>query len=210
VIVNESWDIIHAWLAQHHPSMLSLLRGPADRAALAGLEARTGRPLPEDFKRSYLIHDGSDDDSGPLAGLTLMSLSAIGSNWEMWASIAGEDYTDVDAECRSHPADAVKLQYANSGWLPFAGDGQNFVAIDFDPGPAGIPGQVINTGRDDMMRHVIAQSFGGFLAFVAKQFVEGRVVRSGADDRWLQLSGDGGDLLTALRPLLGLPECYEP
>jgi cell wall assembly regulator SMI1 len=139
-----------------------------------------------------------------------MSVSRISSNWDMWASIVDDDNADLDAECRSHPPGAVKLRYTNRGWLPFAGDSQNFVAIDFDPGPAGIAGQVINTGRDDMMRHVIATAFFGFLAFVARQFAEGRVVRSQTDDRWLQLAGDGGDLLTGLRPLLGLGASYEP
>ena len=129
----------------------------------------------------------------------------------MWASIAGEEYADLDEECRSHPVGAVKLRYANRGWVPFAGDGQNYVAIDLDPGPVGRRGQVINSGRDDMMRHVIAPDFAGFLEFVARQFAEGRVVRSDTNDRWLQLADDdGGDLLTGLRPLLGLPASYLP
>jgi cell wall assembly regulator SMI1 len=208
--VDESWDIIHRWLTQHHPAMLSLLHGPAQPAALAALEAQTGHRLPDDFKRSYLIHDGSDSACGPLAGLPLMPLSTIASNWEMWASIADDDDADLNEPCRSHPAGAVRLRYANRGWLPFAGDGQNFVALDFDPGPAGTPAQVINTGRDDEMRHVIAPTFAGFLAFVARQFQAGRVVRSARDDRWLELAADGGDLLTGLRPLLGLPASYEP
>lgn len=93
--------------------------------------------------------------------------------------------------------------------VPLAGDEQNFVAIDFDLGPSGRVGQVINTGRA-MMRHVIAPTFSGFLDFVARQYVEGRVVRSDTDERWLQLAWDGGDLLTGLRPLLGLPASYEP
>jgi cell wall assembly regulator SMI1 len=205
-----SWNMIHDWLGRHHPDLMSRLHGPADAGALASLEAQTGFQLPEDFQQSYLIHDGSDEVSGPLVGLPLMSLSVIGRNWEMWASVAADDNADLDAECRSHPAGAVKLRYANRGWLPFAGDEQNFIAIDFDPGPNGTIGQVINTGRDDMMRHVIAPTFSAFLEFVAQQFAAGRVVRSEKHDRWLQLAGEGGDLLTGLRPLLGLPEAYDP
>jgi cell wall assembly regulator SMI1 len=174
------------------------------------LEERIGVALPPDFKASYLIHDGSEDVSGLLVGLPLMPISVIGSNWEMWASIADDEYEDLDEECRSHPPGAVKLVYANRGWIPFAGDGQNYVALDFDPGPSGTHGQVINSGRDDMMRHVIAGTFAGFLEFVANQFLAGRVVRSGSDEAWLRLARDGGDLLTDLRPLLGLPAAYEP
>ena len=207
--VDESWEVIHGWLGRHCPALLSLLHGPAGLAALAALEVRIGCAVPADFKRSDLIHDGSDGDCGPLAGLPLMSLGAIGGNWDMWASIAGDDYSELDEECRSYPTGAVKLCYANRKWLPFAGDGQNFVALDFDPGPAGTIGQVINAGRDEMMRHVIAPCFGEFLEFVARLFVGGRV-RCDADERWLQLAPDGGDLLTSLRPLLGLAASYEP
>ena len=139
--VDESWSIIHGWLGEHHPAMLPRLRGPADPAALAALEAHTGCRLPEDFKRSYLIHDGSDDVSGPLVGLTLMSLSRISSNWDMWASIVDDDNADLDAECRSHPPGAVKLRYANRGWLPIAGDGQNSSRSTSIPAPREPPGR---------------------------------------------------------------------
>ncbi len=208
--VAKSWDIIHDWLGRHHPGMLSELRGPADEAALKALEKRIGLILPDDFKTSCRIHNGSNEMSGPLIGLPLMPLSVIGDNWEMWASIADEDNQDIDEECRSHPPLAVKRVYANRKWIPFAGDGQNYVAIDFDPGPTGKSGQVINSGRDDMMRHVIANTFSGFLEFVAKQFAAGRVVRSEENEHWLQLAADGGDLLTGLRPLLGLPSDLPP
>jgi cell wall assembly regulator SMI1 len=213
--VDDSWAIIHDWLQRHHPSMRSLLRGPAHPAALAELEEQIGQTLPDDFKRSYLIHDGSERISGILVGLPLMSLAEIHSNWEMWTEVASELEADDDLSqaCRSHPPGAVKLLYANRAWIPFAGDSQNFVAIDFDPGPAGKPGQIINTGRDDEMRHVIADTFSGFLEFVARQFVAGRVELSNTaapEERWLQLTGDGGDLLTGLRPLLGLPESWIP
>ena len=84
------------------------------------------------------------------------------------------------------------------------------VAIDFDPGPEGKIGQVINCGRDDEIRHVIADTFTGFLMFVARQFVLGRV-SLGADEsptkpRWLAVAGKKQDLLTGLRDLMGLED----
>jgi uncharacterized protein (TIGR02996 family) len=86
--VEVAWAVIHDWLARHHPSMLALLHGPADEAAFGRLEGQVGQPLPEDFKASYRVHDGSDPVSGVLIGLPLMSLAEVGQVWQDWADIA--------------------------------------------------------------------------------------------------------------------------
>jgi cell wall assembly regulator SMI1 len=103
------------------------------------------------------------------------------------------------------PKGAVKKLYANRGWVPFAGD-QNYVAIDFDPGPKGKVGQIINAGRDDEIRHVIADTFGEFLEFVAELFTGGKVELSSDDPPeepcWLHVKGTDDDLLTGLPELL--------
>ena len=69
---------------------------------------------------------------------------------------------------------------------------------------------MINCGRDDETRHVIAGTFEGFLTFVARQFVLGRVC-AGEDEeledpRWLAVAGGNQDLLTGLRGLLGVED----
>jgi uncharacterized protein (TIGR02996 family) len=208
--VEVAWAVLHDWLARHHPSMLSLLHGPADKAAFRRLERQIGQTLPEDFKASYRIHDGSEPVSGVLIGLPLISLAEAGRVWQGWAEIADDEDTveDLSEDCRSHPPGAVKPLYADRGWLPFAGDAQNHVALDFDPGPRGKAGQVINCGRDDEVRHVIAGTFAEFLTLVARQFVAGRVGLSKGESREtprsLALVGGKKDLLTGLRGLLGL------
>jgi cell wall assembly regulator SMI1 len=206
--VQESWAVIHDWLRAHHPKMLRLLRKPAKPAALAKLEKHLGQALPESFKASYLIHDGSDKLAGILVGLPLMPLAEVGRTWESWAEIADDEETveDLSEDCSSSPKGAVKELYANRGWVPFAGDSMNHVALDFDPGPKGKPGQVINCGRDDEVRHVIADTFDGFLAFVARLFTAGVVAlnpdESADDPRWLGVKGRKQDLLTGLAYLL--------
>jgi cell wall assembly regulator SMI1 len=190
--------------------MLGLLHGPSDPAEFSRLETLIGRDLPDDFKSSYLIHDGSELESGIILGLPLMPLAEVGGLWQEWANIADDEemFADLSEKCQSHPAGAVKRLYANRGWVPFAGDSANFVALDFDPGTAGQPGQVINAGRDDDFRHVIAENFGSFLAFVAAQFSAGSVQLSANtppfSPRWLALTGGEDDMLTGLRRLLGL------
>jgi cell wall assembly regulator SMI1 len=211
--VEDSWEVIHDWLAFHHPHLLGSLRGPADPSEFRGLEERIGHTLPDAFKHSYLIHDGSDSPTrlaGPLIGLRLMSLNAIGRQWKSWAEIADDEelVEEMSEDRRSHPPGAVKPLYANRNWVPFAGDGIHYVGLDFDPDEKGIPGQVINAGRDDVTLHVIANSFEEFLAFVAAQFTAGRVCVSASDDsdppRWLATAGGQHDLITGLPFLLGL------
>lgn len=208
--VEDSWEVIHDWLAFHHPTMLGLLRGPADFAAFAPLEAKIGHTLPDAFKESYLIHDGSDPLAGILIGCPLMPLAKVAYNWEMWADIANDaDLVQELSEDRaSHPPGAVKPLYANRHWIPFAGDGQHYIALDFDPDTGGTPGQVINAGRDDETLHVIASSFEEFLAFVAAQFTAGRVkLMADANNdppKWLSVNGSKHDLITGLPYLLGL------
>src|SRR5262249_45669247 len=148
------------------------------------LEERIGQKLPDDFRESYLIHDGSDDVSGPIAGLPLMSLAEVGEVWEGWADIADDEglVADLSERHSSVPEGACKPLYANRAWVPFAGDSQNYVAFDFDPGPKGKVGQVINAGRDDVVLHVIADTFAGFLDFVARLFAEDRVMLSPRED----------------------------
>lgn len=206
--VEDSWEVIHDWLAFHHPTMLGLLRGPAKKAEFGKLEKTLGVTLPDSFKESYLIHDGSDPVSGVLVGLPLMPLAEIGRVWASWAGIADDEdlVQELSEDLSSHPKGAVQPLYAHRGWVPFAGDSQNFVALDFAPGPKGTAGQVINAGRDDEVRHAIASTFEGFMAFVAGLFTAGRVAANPDEPKdapkWLGVAGMNADLLTGLPDLL--------
>jgi cell wall assembly regulator SMI1 len=206
--IEDSWAVIHDWLGLHHPSMLTLLHGPAKAADIKRLEKQIGQALPDNFQASYRIHDGSDRNSGVFVGLSLMSLSEVGRTWEGWAEIADDEeiVEDLSEDCQSQPPGAVKPLYANRGWVPFAGDSQNYVAIDLDPGPKGKVGQIINAGRDDEVRHVIADTFEGFLDFVAGLFQAEKVGlppgEKADNPRWLGVKGKKQDLLTGLPELL--------
>ena len=188
--------------------MLGLLRGPAKPAEFRTLEKTLGVTLPDDFKESYLIHNGSDPVSGVLVGLPLMSLAEIGRAWETWADIAADEdlVQELSEDLSSHPKGAVQPLYAHRGWVPFAGDSQNFVALDFAPGPKGAAGQVINAGRDDEVRHAIAGTFAGFMEFVAGLFTAGRVAVNPDEPKdapkWLGVAKKKADLLTGLPDLL--------
>ena len=64
--------------------------------------------------------------------------------------------------------------YASPGWIPFASDsGGNCLGIDLDPGPTGTRGQVINFGRDEDEKFVLAPSMNEFLEWFADQLESG-------------------------------------
>lgn len=117
--VEVAWAVIHDWIGRHHPKMLSLLNGSADEAAFEQLERQLGQTLPEDFKVSYRIHDGSDDCSGVLIGLPLMSLEKIGREWEFWAGLADDYARDEDMNGDYERAESFhQLGVADPGYTP--------------------------------------------------------------------------------------------
>jgi cell wall assembly regulator SMI1 len=204
--VRDSWDVIHSWLDKNQPSLKAKFQAPARKKDLAHLEKVTGFVLPDDFKASYLIHNGSDSMSGPIIGLPLMSLAEIERGWKTWADLANDEdlLAALNDDFSSSPTGFVQPVYAHRGWLPFAGDGQNNVALDYAPGPKGTIGQVINCGRDDEIRYRIAPNFTDFMAFVATQFQKGHVQVRPEDPDWLCIKGQSEqrDFLTSLNSLL--------
>lgn len=61
--------------------------------------------------------------------------------------------------------------------------------------------QVINAGRDDEVRHVVADSFTGFMGFLAEQFERGRVQELSGSER-IVIDGEGRNFVQSLPYLL--------
>jgi len=209
--VAKAWDVIHDWLDRNYPELRPHLNRPAGPAALAALEREAGVRLPDDFKASYRIHDGSAVVSRRpyevcrvIAGLPLLPLKEVRREWKRWAGYAADEdlLEDLNPDYRASPEGAVKPAYADRGWVPFAGGESHYVALDFAPGPRGVVGQVINFGRDDYVRHVIAPTFTAFLGFVAGLFAAGEIVRNPESSFSLVVKRTGKDLLLSLPELL--------
>ena len=77
----------------------------------------------------------------------------------------------------------VKEVTGSAKWIPFAGpDEENYLGLDFDPGPKGTVGQVINFARISSSmerRGMCSPSFGGFLHFLSQQFANDQVELDG-------------------------------
>jgi len=129
-----------------------------------------------------LLSDGETlDEEGPVLGLfcdyEFLPLEEVGKSLDRWSELRAfweQPGMDDPLEFKSHPADSVKAVLSRPGWVPFAGHySENHLAIDMDPAPAGVAGQVINFGRDDEHHFQIARSFEEFLKLVLDHYRRG-------------------------------------
>ncbi len=211
--VAEAWQVIDDWFDRHCSSLREKLHGPASEEALSKLEKTVGLKLPDDFKASYLIHNGSERDVGPLVGNAMLSVEGIAKEWKELKKVAKvwEELLPIQV---SHEKGMIKEDAVNPRWIPFVGpDEDNFIGLDFDPGPKGTGGQIINFGADQFThgseRLVLAPSFRGFMNFLADLFAEGKVEMVPDGEEWLQLKQrrkDGAtcNLFTGLYMLFGI------
>lgn len=171
--VTQRWLQIRAWYAEQLPEVAKTFNPGATEASLEAFDAvlqRTiGRGLPPGLREVYLENDGQDLQTamGMFFGLTFLSVSDAYEQWRNWQEIAESD-PDLANETEftsAYPPGTIQPEYINLGRIPFAYDwGGNHLGIDLHPGTQGQVGQVINFGRDEEHKYVVAPSFGAFLA----------------------------------------------
>ncbi len=175
--VAATWKRIEACLEKLAPDLLSNLAPGATDEQIVGFEKAIGRKLPEEVRQSFLVHNGQIGDPGYswesiFHGLDFCSLEYSRQMWELWASLAGDEALEEDMRDRysSFPADAIQLRYVNLNWISVIEIGQsNSLGIDFSPGQKGLSGQIINFGRDEEDKRVLAWSWGWFLNDLANE-----------------------------------------
>ncbi|MFC6592808.1 SMI1/KNR4 family protein [Deinococcus lacus] len=168
---------LDAWYAQYAPAIHATLRPGASDAELDALEARLSQALPPDFRALYRWHDGQNWRVGGFFGLDWLPLAEVEGRWGTWDDIARENSDmNVMMPTVSHPTGAIREQYASAVWVPFLhGGGGNHVSVDLGPDVAGVRGQVITTGRDEIHRYVLAGSVDAFLREYLRRLETGRV-----------------------------------
>lgn len=163
-LVRDAWNRIDAWCQRHVPGMMSDLNPGASSTEISELENVISQQLPDDVRESLSIHNGEDfPRRGFIFGLGLLGTHWIAMEWEGWAELTtyNDEYRD---NMNSVPPNAIELDYANLGWIPLTRDGGgNHLGVDLSPGSAGTKGQVINFGRDEKRKCVLANSWGEFL-----------------------------------------------
>jgi cell wall assembly regulator SMI1 len=178
--VEGAWRRLERWFRKHQPEVLDHLNPGATAAEIASFEKAIGQPLPQEVRQSFQLHNGSDHQSLACC-IKLLSLEGSLREWSGWQSIVEGDpeiMQDLDSSSRelghSFPEDAIWLGYINSDWIPLSFDeqGNNF-GIDLDPGDEGLPGQIINFGRDEEHKFVLAWTWGWFLTDLAEELERG-------------------------------------
>ncbi|MFK7907444.1 MAG: leucine-rich repeat domain-containing protein [Chitinophagales bacterium] len=165
--MKTSLQKIEAFLKDSFPELAASLNPPASEEQIQALEDALQKPLPEDLKNLYRWHNGESESFGFFFGLPFLSIEDAWEEWKTWAEIADEGNSTLDSAVISIPSDFVKENYANRFYLPIGKDyGGNNIAVDLDPDEKGIYGQLINSGRDEEMRYVIALSISDFMKFV--------------------------------------------
>lgn len=183
--MDELWVALEDWFSQHLPEVLAALNPGCSNEELEELEGRLACSLPEDFKSFYRRHNGQTGNAtGIFFGLDFLSTTEIYNRWSGWRDLAedftreaeetGEENYATRIEGYSYPVNAIKPIYINVKWISFSHDwGGNHLGIDLDPGPAGTVGQVINFGRDQKDKYVLAPSFRIFIAWIVEQLQAG-------------------------------------
>ncbi|MEW4369571.1 SMI1/KNR4 family protein [Paenibacillus kandeliae] len=154
-------------------SLEDFLLPPAGDVEIAQVEQAMNLSFPEELKQLYHTHNGeSRNGPGLFFGLQFLSLDEMLSEWKIWSDLQ-EEYADL-GDHYSIPSGWVKEQYINRNWIPFCHDGGgNHLGIDLDPDENGVIGQVINFGRDEETKFVIARHLGEFIHFMRDTVREG-------------------------------------
>jgi cell wall assembly regulator SMI1 len=178
--VETSWNRYAAWLASNFPELHDNLNPGASDAQLTEIKTRLeamGSAWPDALSDLYRLHDGQPYPYASLIFLSLywLPLNEVIINQENWASLQMFN-EELKVTHTSTPPNAIQTRYVNLKWIPFAHDGGgNHIGIDLDPGPNGTVGQVINFGRDQDDKFVIAQSLSAFLDWMLEKLESGRV-----------------------------------
>lgn len=142
------------------------LNAPATIEEIQYAESEMGIAFPDELRNLYLAHNG-EDKSGPglFFGLPFLSLDEVLDEWRIWKRIEEDDFFNFDAF--SIPTEYIKERYVNHYWIPISKDyGGNNLGIDVDPDEKGKVGQVINFGRDEEVKYVIANRISDLLLFI--------------------------------------------
>ncbi|MGE7803474.1 SMI1/KNR4 family protein [Lysinibacillus sp. NPDC096215] len=151
----------------------SFLNPPASEEEIQKVEKEMAIKFPDDIRELYLMHNGEKEDGpGLFFGLPFLSLNDVLQEWYVWEQL--EEEFAMEGSSYSVPAGYIKERYINRFWIPISKDfGGNNIGIDVDPDHKGQIGQVINFGRDEEVKYVIATQLSDFLEFIAETILQG-------------------------------------
>ena len=116
-----------------------------------------------------LIGNAKFGIDGFLAGMEIYSADEMFEEWKSWREFDGDKNLNNSIYYSSSPEGAVRCRYTNPKWIPLAHDYcSNYIGVDLDPDINGKVGQIIDFGRDENNKKVIANSIKEYLKLLIK------------------------------------------
>ena len=173
----KNWLKYTRWLESRLPVYYDLLRPGASEADINALEEKVSFNLPDQFQELYRINDG---DEKRAKGRIPRFLPGIRIP-EPGRNRRGMGLMEGRIRQRPHRFDEIQSPKDISSTSTRIRDGSpcsqttegNYIGLDLNPGSKGRIGQVINFGRDEWKKFVIAEKLKGFLAFIVEQMEKG-------------------------------------
>lgn len=135
---------------------------------VADVEEKMQICFPDELKQWFLLIENVNFMiNGFLVGLNVYSLADMYKEWKQWREFDSNTELNYFEYYSSFPIESIKRRYTNPGWIPLAHDGySNYIGVDLDPDRKGVFGQVINFGRDENDKTVLAKSIKSFLVIL--------------------------------------------
>ncbi|MBD2041432.1 SMI1/KNR4 family protein [Microcoleus sp. FACHB-672] len=165
------WERIHNWLKANAPQVLESLRSGATDEEIYQAEVFFNVKFPEDFKLSYCVHNGQEEESYCLfPHLDFLSLERAIEISKKW-----QDCSDDNFKC--DPEDISKEIWNgwwNPNWIPLTMESNGACeCIDLDPSADGNVGQVIIVEWREPDRLLIAPNLRVYLETFAEALERG-------------------------------------
>ena len=175
---NENVSKLLNWIKKYLPEVNDDLHTGANKPMLTNLEEMLDVKFDAAFKSLYQSHNGQKNNvsTGFFYGMEFLSVDRIISQWKKSTFVLRPNAPELNLNqfAKSYRPLTVKPYYASTKWIPFAFDwGGNFLGLDFDPDSNGTIGQVINFGRDEDVKYVLAPSFAEFINWYAEELANG-------------------------------------
>ena len=161
-----AWNNYKKALFAKMPSLKDTLNRGATLDELRAAEQELGINFPTELKALYLDNNGDDREAicGMMLGFHFLALDELRSEWRSWKELANDPEHNDPRRFTSKPEGFIKKRYADTKWIPICtDDGGNFIGLDLDPDVNGCPGQIINFGRDEHNKFIIAENLGQFI-----------------------------------------------
>lgn len=201
--VSTYWLSYREKVNQRFPEYCTYLNPPASEDEIRHLETILGYEIPEDIKTLYRINNGETAGSfGIFYGLQFLPLSEVEQNWLCWKKIIEDGLEGFNDFCTSNPEGVIQSVYAHEKWIPLMYDyGGNHIGIDLAPDINGCIEQIINFGRDEDDKYVLAPNLGELLKLLDTKFDEGVYISDKLDDGIETFSLDDGHLTDTLKAI---------